>query len=110
MQILKMLEEGKINAGEAAKLLQSIEESRPDTPPGGRRVLRIRVEEAGRPAVSVNVPVSLAKVALKIAASFDSRLKEIDVDRLAEEIGSGVQGPLIEIERDRDKVVVTVEP
>lgn len=105
-----MLEEGKINTDEAVKLLESIEENQQGPVPAGPpRALRIRVEEGGRPTVNVNLPVSLAKVALKIAASLDNRLSEVDVEALMAEIRSGVQGPLVEIEHEQDKVIVTVE-
>ncbi len=110
IQILKMLEESKITTEEAIKLLESIEENErgPDLPKV-RRTLRVRVEEGGQAKVNVKLPVSLAKVALKIAASLDNRLSDIDVDEVVREISSGALGPLVEIEHEKDKVIVTVE-
>jgi len=110
IQILKMLEEGKITAEEAVKLLESIEGGGPapaSTKP--RRMLRIQASEAGEMKVNVNLPVSLAKVALKIAASVDKRLGDIDVDAVIDEIRSGVEGPLVELDDGGDRLVITVE-
>lgn len=111
IQILKMLEEGKITSDEAVKLLESLEEhDRPAAGPAGpRRTLRVRVIEDGRSKVNVNLPVSLAKVALKIASNMDKRLSDIDVDAIVEEIKAGVEGPLVEVESEKDRVIVTVE-
>lgn len=111
IQILKMVEEGKITSEEAVKLLESIEDNPgPSAGVGGpRRMLRVRVVKDGHPKVSVNLPVNLAKMALKLASRFDERLVDIDVDDLVEEIRKGVDGPLIEVEDGSEKVIITVE-
>ena len=67
IRILKMLEEGKINAEEAEKLLQSIDKKIKTgkeccaVAPGKGKKLRIRVD--GDEKVNVSIPLSLAKLA-----------------------------------------------
>ena len=65
MRILKMLEEGKINAEEAAKLLEALG-GRAETGPAGKgeraRWFRVRVTDTktGRKKVNINIPLGLA--------------------------------------------------
>ena len=115
MKILKMLEEGKIKADEAARLLEAVGESGPepaaDVAKGRGKTLHIRVFRGGseRPNVNVNVPLSLAKWALKfVPADAKARLgdKEVDLDELGTLLDEGV-GELVTVEdEDKDERVV----
>ncbi len=113
LKILKMLEEGKIKADEAARLLEAVGESGAEAEPAGataksrsKRTLHIRVfrGESERPNVNVNIPLSLAKWALKfVPADAKARMgnKEIDLDELGTLLDEGV-GEIITV-HDEDK-------
>jgi len=111
LKILKMLEEGKIKADEAARLLEAVggsgaEAEAAATTKGRGRTLHIRVfrGDSERPNVNVNIPLSLAKWALKfVPADAKARMgdKEIDLDELGTLLGEGV-GEIITV-HDEDK-------
>lgn len=108
MQILTMLEEGKITAQEAAKLLDSLEPRR-GARTARRRMLRIRIVDGEGERATINLPLSLAKVALGLAARFDEKMSGVDVERIVAEIEEGAEGRLVEIvDRDR-RIEVSVE-
>jgi hypothetical protein len=126
MQILKMVEEGTITAGDAAKLLAALENGaqksermvRAGSTTGGRsaRWLRIRVSDAGgRQKVSVNLPLGLVNVGLKMGARFVPEMGDLDVNELMEEINvaiqDGTQGKIIDVEdhEDGERVEIFVE-
>ncbi len=123
LQILKMLEDGKITVDEAATLLAALESGvkkervalQPGMP-GVAQWLRVRVtdQKSGKQKVTVNVPVSLVDVALKVGAKFAPELEEMDsnvVMEAIEAIKSGAQGKIVEVEDDEggDRVEVFVE-
>jgi hypothetical protein len=120
MKILKMLEKGKIKAEEAARLLEAVGEGGAEPAAGpaakGRgKTLHIRVFRGGseRPNVNVNVPLSLAKWALKFVPEHaKARVgeKEVDLDELGTLLDEGV-GELVTVE-DEDKnerVVISIK-
>lgn len=110
LKVLKMLEEGKIKADEAARLLEAVGESgaEAEAAPGkGRgKTLHIRVfrGDSERPNVNVNIPLSLAKWALKFVPS-DAKARMGDKDIDVDDIGSlldGSAGEVITV-HDEDK-------
>ena len=122
LQILKMLEDGTITVDEAATLLAALESGvkkergirQPG--PGSAQWLRVRVtdQNTGKQKVTVNVPVSLVDVALKVGAKFAPELEDMDnqvVMDAIEAIKSGAQGKIVEVEDDEDgeRVEVFVE-
>ena len=121
MQILKMLEEGKITAEEAAKLLSALEigaekEEEPPRPgPEGRkpRWLRIRVTDGatGKQKVNVNLPMGMANAAMKMKAKFAPEIKGLGADELFEAIKSGAHGKIIDVQDDEngERVEIFVE-
>ena len=75
MQILKMIEEGKISAEEGAKLLQALGAAKSEKrkPTGDEpRWFRIRVTDldTGKNKVNVNFPMGLVGVGFKLGARF----------------------------------------
>jgi hypothetical protein len=124
LQILKMLEDGKITVDETATLLAALESGvkkekavvKQPGMPGAAQWLRVRVtdQKTGKQKVTVNVPVSLVDVALKVGAKFAPELEEMDsnvVLEAIEAIKSGAQGKIVEVEDDDsgDRVEVFVE-
>jgi len=132
MKILKMVEEGKISAREADRLIGALEggELNNIAKKGKAKWLKVRVydKDSERTRVKVNVPLALVKIGARIGARFsmklpeETRLKmegkgidfsdirdveklELLVDSLAEE------GPfrLVDVEEDDEKVEVFIE-
>jgi hypothetical protein len=106
MQILNMVAEGKITADEGARLLSALESGRkkeatrkmgqPSTP----RWFRVRVIdlETGKDKVNVNLPMSLVDVGTRMGARFAPELEDMDFNEIIEQIRSGAQGKIIEVE------------
>ena len=106
MQILKMVADGKISAEEGAKLLAALETERkretrlPAEAPSAARWFRVRVTdlETGRNKVNVNLPMSLVDVGTRMGARFAPELEDLDFKDIIEQIKSGAQGKIIEVE------------
>lgn len=122
MQILKMLEEGKISASDAAKLLSALDTGAKREEKTARagsttaqpaRWLRIRVTDgySGKQKVSVNVPMGLVNVAMKMGAKFAPEVGDIDMEEIIEAIQSGAQGKIVDVQDDEDgeRVEIFVE-
>jgi len=108
MKILKMVDEGKITAEEAAKLLATLTESRKNinkpglrTGSGGSRWLKIRVTDmvTGKPKATVNLPLSLVDAGLNIASKY---APDIAFDELIEAINDGAEGKIIDVQDEED--------
>lgn len=129
LRILKLVEEGKISAEEAAKLLGVVERESPGKR-GKVKWFKVRVYEARKdePTVTVNLPISLirlgAKVGGKFALSLPQKAKEklkekgIDASSLealgrAEELLNELadEGPfkLVDVEEGSQRVEVYLE-
>lgn len=114
MQILKMLEQGQINADEAAKLLAALESGRREaqyqTSASAPRWFRVRVTDlrSGKAKVNVNIPMSLVNVGLKMGAKFAPDMEGVNVDEIKQAIQSGVQGKIIDVEDEEDQEHVEI--
>jgi len=107
MQILKMVAEGTISAEDGAKLLAALDpetkrkEVQPTTTgPSTPRWFRVRVTdlETGKNKVSVNLPMSLVDVGTRMGARFAPELEDLDFHDIIEQVKSGAQGKIIEVE------------
>ncbi len=120
MKILNMISEGKISAEEGAKLLAALSEGtkrkgmnlkmgQPSTP----RWFRVRVTdlETGKDKVNVNLPMSLVDVGTRMGARFAPELDDMDFDEIIEQIRSGAQGKIVEVEDvdEGERVEIYVE-
>ncbi len=119
LRILKMLEEGKVSAEEAARLLDALrsseEQSKVEEQPKGKapRWLRIRVTDADGSHVNISLPVKLLDFALRIAERFGVTL-DSDGDTwfaLKEALAHGDVGRIVEIKdaEDGDQVEIYLE-
>lgn len=105
MQILKMIEEGKITASEGADLLRALDQDNPAKaaePLKGAsqpRWFRVRITDlaTGKNKVNVNIPMGLVNVGMKMGARFAPEVEGVDYDELAEMIRGGAQGKVIDI-------------
>lgn len=118
MQILKMVEEGKITASEALELIEALEkgmnssENAPKTK--NTKWLRVDVKaENDKTKAKVNIPLSLLDVGLKIGTKFAPELKEaslekIDIDEIVQAIKDGAEGKIVEVDAEDGKTKVEV--
>jgi hypothetical protein len=105
LQILKMIEEGKISSSEGAELLRALDrdgDQGPDEPLKGAsspRWFRVRVTDvsSGKSKVSVNIPMGLVNAGIKMGARFAPELEGVDFDEITEMINSGAQGKIVDI-------------
>lgn len=131
LRILRMVEEGKINATEAANMLSELNSpksktvenapvtdepilpktvSSPTLPsgdaqtPDGPRWFRVRVTDlvSGRAKVTVNLPVGLVNWGMKIGARYAPEVGDIDFNELSQILKSGADGKLIDVMDEED--------
>lgn len=116
LQILKMVQEGKITAEEAGKLLSAVDE--PVASPaiaGEAKWFRVKVIDlnTGKNKVNVNLPIALLDVGLNIGMKFVPEealggAKGIDIKQLLDAIRSGAMGKLVEVEDEDEGIRVEV--
>lgn len=118
LQILKMIEEGKISAAEGAKLLQAINTPSPPPPPPLKgasppRWLRVRVTDTrnGNQKVNVNIPIGLVNVGMKMGARFSPEMEGLDYQALMDAVQSGQTGKVMDVTDgdDGERVEIFVE-
>lgn len=105
MKILKMIEEGKISAGDGAELLRALDRdniTKPTEPLKGAspaKWFRVRITDVatGKNKVNVNIPMGLVNVGMKMGARFAPEVEGVDFDELATMIQGGAQGKVIDI-------------
>lgn len=118
MQILEMVEEGKISVEEGTELLSALEGKQETIKPKKDvKWLKIRVYTMDdKPKVNVNVPISLVEVGLKLAKKYDPKLKDsglenIDIDEILSAVKNGAEGKIVDVidEESQTKVKIYVE-
>jgi hypothetical protein len=104
-RILKLLEEKKITADDAARLLDAMNKSES----GGRpnRFLKVRVCKAGsdRPNVNITLPIGLVKWGMHMMpASAKAKIEEQEIDMrvVTEALEKGITGKIVDV-HDEDK-------
>jgi len=98
MQILRMLEEGKVSADEAFQLLSTLEQ-KPLATGARSKFLRIRVQEGGnRTKVNVNVPISLVRMLQHfLPKQVKADFPDLNVEAIVQEIEQGALGKIVEV-------------
>jgi len=115
MQILNMLAEGKISAGEAAQLLKALEQgSRPKPPPSPQpRWFKVKVTDiaTGKEKVNVAIPMGLVNVGIKMGARFAPEVEGVNFDEVISSIKQGAYGRLVDItdEEKGERVEIYVD-
>lgn len=103
MKILRMLEEGKLTAEEASRLLKALAKGRAEPRPDGSgevaRWLRVRVSEmdSGQTKVNVSLPIGLVHVALRIGAQFVPDTEEFDLQEIGRALEAGLTGQVVDV-------------
>lgn len=118
MQILRMIEEGKITATEGAELLRALDSAdKPVSEPlkgsSKPRWFRVRVTDvkSGRSKVDVNIPMGLVNVGIKMGAKFAPEIDGEQYETIMDAIRSGQQGKIMDVydEEDGEHVEIFVE-
>jgi len=113
-----MLEEGKVSAEEAAQLLEAVGAPKGSAGVKGdarvrNRMLRVHVKEGDKTKVNVNLPLSLARVALNFVPKGVLEQQGIDGDlgEIVRMLEEGFEGKLVDVEEQdtNTKVEVWVE-
>jgi predicted metal-dependent phosphotriesterase family hydrolase len=114
MQILRMVEERKISAEEAARLLDALEPQEETAGSGEAKKVRIRVTdiETQQHKVNLSIPLGLAKIAMKfIPPKTKRKLAEegVDVDAVMKQVLTENIGKIVDIETEDELVQIYVE-
>ncbi len=131
LKILTLLQEGKITADQAARLLEALETAsgtargipKPPTPPapptpgygpiGGGRWMRVRVTDTdtGKTRVNIRLPLNLVGSGIKMGMRFVPEVDGLDPNDLMEWVRSGEVGQIVDVydEEDGEHVEVFIE-
>lgn len=119
LEILKMVQNGKITADEGARLLEALGKAQPDAVDDGPsvavsrepRLVRIRVTdlETGRQKVEFQLPWNLVNVGVNMGARVAR--KEIGSEEFIEAVRSGALGKVMDVkdEEQGERVEIFVE-
>jgi len=115
IQILEMVEDGKITAAEATELLAALDDNEEEiVPRKDVKWLKVRVYTLDdQPKVNVNIPISLVDVGLKLAKKYDPKFKDsgldnIDLDEILDAIKNGAEGKIVDIIDDEEQTKIKV--
>ena len=127
IKILKMVQDGKITADQAADLLKALEGRTAPAggapgqavPPGqagaprGGRWFRVRITDTdtGKTRVNVRMPLSVVTAGMKMGMRFSPEVEGMDIQQLAELIQTGETGQIVDVfdEEDGEHVEVFIE-
>jgi hypothetical protein len=118
LKILNMIAEGKITAEEGAQLLKALAGGGPRKQAAGGEpleagMMRVRVTDSrsGRLKASINIPMSLINVGLRMGARFAPDLDGLDFQEVVQAIKRGARGKIVEVEDETDgeRVEIFVE-
>jgi hypothetical protein len=119
MQILKMIEDGKISATEGSELLRALDREKEEIPAeplkgaSAPRWFRVRITDtkSGKNKVNVNIPIGLVNVGMKMGAKFTPEVEGFDFDVLMKAVKSGQQGKVMDLVDDDEgeRVEIFVE-
>lgn len=116
LKILSMLQDGVINAEEAARLLQSLSDDNTDSKSGPTRshenadmprsgkYFRVRVTDtdSGKTRVNIRLPIGLVGAGLKMGMKFSPEIEGIDANVLQEFLSNGAIGQIVDVFDDED--------
>ena len=115
-EILQMLAKGSISAAEASELLSQLKNEPESAPavaeaaefpvePGKKpRWLNVKVTDSAtqRNKVSVRIPLSLARIGLRMGAKFAPEVEDVDWDDILSELSAGDVGTIVEVQDEED--------
>jgi hypothetical protein len=109
-----MLEEGKVNAEEAARLLDALGESSGEPPAQSGRKIHVRITDPNtrKKKVNLTLPIGLARIAAKFIprdAKREMAEEGVDIDAVLNDVLSENLGKLVDIETDEGYVEIWVD-
>lgn len=118
MKILKMLEEGKIDAEKARELIDAVQANKiaePAVTPSdnANKMLKIRVNSQKGDNVNINIPVKVVKVlgtAIKRIPSVEGveGLEDIDIQAILQAVSEGLDGKIVDVKTEEGDIVEIV--
>lgn len=118
MKILKMLEEGKIDAEKARELIDAVQANKiaePAVVPSDNtdKMLKIRVNSQKGDNVNINIPVKVVKVlgtAIKRIPSVEGveGLEDIDIQAILQAVSEGLDGKIVDVKTEEGDIVEIV--
>jgi hypothetical protein len=111
LRVLRMVEEGKLNASEGVNLLETLAHGKNSsktashTSSGNARWFRVKVTdlETGRSKATVNIPMSLMDWGMRIGAKFAPEVADYNLNEMMKILQEdGVGGKIIDVEDDED--------
>ncbi|HOT53249.1 MAG TPA: hypothetical protein PKW57_02140 [Anaerolineaceae bacterium] len=109
IKILSMLQEGKIDSSEAARLLQALDESAKPAAEEAKaakkpRFLHIKVTRLmdGKSIADIRVPISIVNAGMRMGAKFSPQLAGMDPDMLSELLKSDEPAQIIDVSDEED--------
>lgn len=110
LQILRMVQEGKLSPEEAARLLEAVEQPAARTEGPRARHVRVRIVDGGKVSqISVGTGVARWLLALPGALQVDLGSSRLDTEALAQAIETGAPGKVFEAEDGRRRVEIWLE-
>jgi len=120
LRVLRMVEEGKLNAADGINLLETLAQGQKSAKPqarastGGPQWFRVRVTdlETGRSRATVNIPFTLMDWGLRIGAKFAPEVANYNLNELTKILREdGLNGKIIDVvdEEDGEHVEIFVE-
>jgi hypothetical protein len=108
MMILNMLQEGKITADEAAKLLESLDSSAKkkdiknqsgESPKSEGKFFRVAITDTttGKSRANIRMPLSVMGIGMKFGAHFAPQIDGVESDQLMDAIRNGQVGKIIDV-------------
>ena len=113
MMILKMLQEGKISAEEAAKLLESVDAGgkkgektaeADESRKGQGKLFRVMITDTdtGKSRANVRIPLSVLGIGAKFGAQFAPQIGGVEQEVIMDAISSGQVGKILDVFDDED--------
>ncbi len=118
MKILKMLEDGKIDAQKAGDLIAVLNTTSQNAPviyENNNKMLKIRVNTKDGENVNINIPVKFIKTlggAIKKIPKLDGvdGTEDINIQAILEAVSDGLDGKIVDIKSEKgDNVEISVE-
>ncbi len=117
MKILEMIRGGTISADEGTRLLAALQSQAKRQTMGGdvrdARWMRVKVTDlkSGSTKVSVNIPMGLVRVGIKMGARFTPRDTNIDYAGIMDALQNGATGKVVDLENkdENERVEIWVD-
>jgi len=113
MMILKMLQEGKISANEAAILLETLDsgskkkeekKQSDESRKNEGKFFRVSITDTvtGRSRANIRLPLSVMGIGMKFGAHFAPQIEGVESEQLMDAIRNGQVGKIIDVFDDDD--------